>query len=313
MDDNVFLKERFPDTSEQLRPLRELYIFVDGRFLKGNDQGVSVWDHGFLYGDGVFEGLRAYDGKPFRLKAHIDRLYESAKGIQLTIPVSPEELSAIVSKTLEINHLKGAHIRIIVTRGVGGPGLSPRDAIRPSVIVMAYPMPPMLGEKPIRMMISSVRRRPPVVIDSKVKCLNYLNCILAKIQAITFGADDAFMLDMEGYLAEATGENVFLVKNQVLHTPLLTNALGGITRATVIDIADALGLPVMEKNITVQELYTADEVFVCGSAAEIVPVAEVDGRIVGDGDLGPITHKVREKFREMTQNTTSPSIKKERR
>lgn len=302
MDEKEFLRDRFPSTHQEMSRHRDLYIFVDGRFLKGDEQGVSVWDHGFLYGDGVFEGLRVYRGKPFRLEAHVDRLYDSAKGIQLTIPVNREELSSIVLKTIEINRLDEAHVRVIITRGVGAPGLSPRDCIRPSVVVMAYPMPLMLGEKPIRMMISTVRRRPPVVIDSKIKCLNYLNCILAKIQAITFGADDAFMLDMEGYLAEATGENAFVVRHGKLYTPLLTNALAGITRATVMEIAEARGYRVIEKNITGQELYTADEVFICGSAAEIVPVAEIDGRIIGNGQTGPITHQLREAFKEVTRS-----------
>ncbi len=297
-----FLREKFPPMGEKISYLRDLYIFVDGEFVKSNAQAVSVWDHGFLYGDGVFEGLRAYKGKPFRMEEHIDRLFESAKSIQLTIPVTHDDLCSIVLKTLAVNDLKNAHIRVIVTRGVGTPGLSPNECIRPSVIIMAYPMPPMLGERPIRMMVSSVRRRPSVTIDSKVKCLNYLNCILAKIQALALGADDAFMLDMEGYLAEATGENAFIVKKGKLFTPFLSNALGGITRQTVMEVAEKLGNEVTEKNITIHELYTADEVFICGSAAEIVPVSEIDGRTIGTGDMGSVTQRLREAFHELTTN-----------
>ncbi|AEF96823.1 branched-chain-amino-acid transaminase [Methanotorris igneus] len=275
-------------------------VYLNGKFVDKEDAKISVYDHGLLYGDGVFEGIRAYDGVVFKLKEHIDRLYDSAKSICLKIPMSKEEMEKVVIETLRVNNLRDAYIRLVVTRGVGDLGLDPRKCKNPTIFCIAEPMKPLLGEDGIRVITASVRRLPVDVLNPAVKSLNYLNSILAKIQANYAGVDEAFLLDAEGYVAEGTGDNIFVVKNGVIKTPPVSSSvLRGITRDTVIDLAKELGYEVIEERLTLHELYVADEVFITGTAAEIVPVIEIDGRKINDGKIGEITKKLREKFKEV--------------
>ena len=293
-----YSSEKFiPDLKGVLGDLYDLYVYIDGKFLRGEDAKISVFDHGLLYGDGVFEGIRAYDGAVFKLDEHIDRLHDSAKAIGIDkIPLTKQELKEALLETLRRNRLQNAHIRVIITRGAGKPGLDPRRSVRPSVIVSAYPFPPLLGEKPVRLITASIRRKS-YSIDAKIKSLNYLDNVLAKLQAAAVGVDDAIMLDVDGSVGEGTGENLFVIKNEKIFTPSTLAALHGITRATVMQLAQKLGYEVCEKTVTIQELWTADEVLLSGTGAEITPVAEIDGRKIGKEAPGPITQKIRDAYK----------------
>ncbi|HID47594.1 MAG TPA: branched-chain-amino-acid transaminase [Methanothermococcus okinawensis] len=272
-------------------------VYLNGKFVDKEDAKISIYDHGLLYGDGVFEGIRAYDGVIFKLKEHIDRLYDSAKSILLEIPLSKEEMEEVVVETVRINKLRDAYIRLVVTRGVGDLGLDPQKCSNPSIFCIAEPMNPLLGESGIRVITSSIRRLPVDVLNPAVKSLNYLNSILAKIQANYAGVDEAFLLDTEGYVVEGTGDNIFVVKDGIIRTPPVSSSiLRGITRDTVIDIARELGYTVLEDRITLHQLYVADEVFITGTAAEIVPVVEIDGRIINEGKIGEITKRLKKEF-----------------
>ncbi len=282
--------------------LFNLEVFVNGEFTKGADAKISVWDHGLLYGDGVFEGIRAYKGGVLKLDEHIDRLFDSAKAIRIAMPISRDDIRQIVLEVTRRNRLTDAHIRIIVTRGIGKPGLDPRKCKQASVIVMAYPFPPLLGHQPVRLISSSIRRKAPASVDARIKSLNYLDNILAKLQANAAGVDDAIMLDMNGCIAEATGENIFCVKQRVVSTPLLTAALPGITRSTVIELVRQIGFVAQERQMTLGDLYTADEIFLTGTAAEVVPVGEIDGRIINDGKVGTITKRLMDAYEKVVTN-----------
>ncbi|MBW9222742.1 branched-chain-amino-acid transaminase [Methanothermococcus sp. SCGC AD-155-C09] len=272
-------------------------IYLNGKFVDKGDAKISVYDHGLLYGDGVFEGIRAYDGVIFKLKEHIDRLYDSAKSILLKIPHSKEEMEKIVVDTVKINNLRDAYIRLVVTRGIGDLGLDPEKCPEPTVFCIAEPMKPLLGDSGIRVITSSIRRLPVDVLNPAVKSLNYLNSILAKIQANYAGVDEAFLLDSEGYVAEGTGDNIFVVKNGVIKTPPLSSSvLKGITRDVVIDLAKDMGYSILEERLTLHELYVADELFITGTAAELVPVIEIDGRVINNGNIGEITKSLKEEF-----------------
>ena len=290
-------EEFHPDLKGILKDLYELYVYIDGKLVRGEDAKISMFDHGFLYGDGVFEGIRAYDGAIFKLDEHIDRLYDSAKAIGIDVPLTKEALKKAILETVRKNNLQNCHIRPIITRGAGRPNLDPRMSVRPSVIVMAYPFPPSLGEKPLRLMTSSLRRKS-YSIDAKIKCLNYLDNILARLQAVTAGFDDAIMLDIDSSVAEGTGENVFFVKNERICTPLTTAALQGITRATVIELSRKLGYEVCERTVTIQEIWTADEAFYAGTGVEIASIAQIDGRNIGKNTPGSITKKIMSAYRE---------------
>jgi len=292
--------EKFqPPLSEMLGSNYDSYVYVDGKFVKGEDAKISVFDHCVLYGDAVFEGIRAYGGKPFKLDEHLDRLFDSAKTLSIPVPLTKEEFKAVIGQLLELNGLRDAHIRPQVTRGAGRVGIDPRRAARPSVFVIAAPMAPLLGENPVRMITSSIRRKPPDCTDSKIKSVNYLESVLARLQANAAGVDDAILLDHHGFVAEATGENVFVVKRGRVLTPDTTCALAGVTRATIIELAAKLGYPVVVSNLTLQDLYSADEVFLTGTGAEVVPVGEVDGRVIGDGKVGTTTSQIRQAYREL--------------
>lgn len=285
-----------------------ILVYIDGKFYPKEEAKISVFDHGFLYGDGVFEGIRAYDGIVFKLREHIDRLYSSAHAIMLDIPLTREEMIEAVLETLRRNNLRDAYIRLVVTRGVGDLGLDPRKCSKPSVIIIAVPMLKLYDEekrrKGISAIISWIRRDPVDATSHEIKSLNYLNSILAKIEANNVGADEAIILDTNGYICEATGENIFIVKDGKLYTPPRSSgALPGITASVVKKIAAKLGYEVIERNITVTELYNADEAFLTGTGAEIMPIREVNGRRIGDGRMGPITERILEEFMKVVRDS----------
>ena len=285
---------------------KELLVYIDGEYYPKSRAKISVYDHGLLYGDGVFEGIRAYNGVVFKLKEHIDRLYRSAHAIMLQIPVSKEEMIKIVLETLRKNQLKDAYIRLVVTRGVGDLGLDPRKCQKPTIIVITDTIAlhkSEAKEKGITAMLTWVKRDLVDATTHEIKSLNYLNSILAKIEANINGVDEAICLDKNGYICEGVAENIFIVKNGRIYTPpSYTGALPGITAEAVKELAKSIGYEVIEKNITPYELFTTDEVFFTGTAAEIVPVREINKRQIGDGKPGPITRRLMEEFPKLVQN-----------
>lgn len=280
-----------------------LLIYLNGEFVPKEEAKISVYDHGFLYGDGVFEGIRAYSGNVFRLKEHVNRLYDSAKSIMLPIPHTKEEMEEIILETLRKNRFDTAYIRVIVSRGVGDLGLDPKKCSRAQVIVIAEELALFskdLYEKGLEVISVSVRRNRPDTLSPNVKSLNYLNNILAKIEAHQAGVSEALLLNTEGYIAEGTGENVFMVKDgRILTPPVYLGALKGITRGVIIEVAKKLGYPMEEQPFTLHDVYSADELFFTGTAAEVVPVIKVDGRVIGEGKPGPITLHLLEEFRKV--------------
>lgn len=285
-------------------------IYIDGRFYDEKQAKISVFDHGLLYGDGVFEGIRAYNGRVFKLEEHIDRLFYSAKAILLNVPISHEELCAATVEACRRNKIRDGYIRLLVTRGVGTLGLNPNKCKRPSVIIIADKIqlyPPEYYEKGLEIVTVPTTRNLHGAVNPAIKSLNYLNNILAKIEANNAGCEEAIMLNAAGYVAECTGDNIFLVKNRHLLTPPLSaGALYGITRGTVIDLATAAGLPVSEPNLTRYDVFNADECFVTGTGAEIVPVVKVDGRVIGDGRPGPVTRDLVKAYHSLTNSTGEP-------
>ncbi|MGE5484309.1 MAG: branched-chain-amino-acid transaminase [Ignavibacteriales bacterium] len=281
--------------------LAGLKVYVNGRFVPAEEASISVFDRGLLYGDAVFEGIREYDGKVFKLDEHVDRLYASAHILRLEIPVSRAQMKDIILETLRVNGLRDAHMRPIVTRGTGALGLDPSGA-KPSIIVFAHPWPPFLGGKGVRLKTASWRRIPPECLDSKVKCVGaYVNSVLAEMEAKAAGYDEALLLDTLGFVAEGPGENVLLVKNGELLSPHVTNVLDGITRRTVLALAGEMGIPVRETNLTLGDVYTADEAMMCGTAVEIAAIAEVDDRRIGVKAPGEITSRLQDKFRDLVK------------
>jgi len=286
---------------------QELFIHIDGKFYPKSEAKVSVYDHGLLYGDGVFEGIRAYDGVVFKLKEHIDRLYMSAHTLMLHIPLTKEKMTRAVLDTLKKNKLKNAYIRLVVTRGVGDLGLDPRKCSKPTIIVITEPTISLHSkekkEKGITTMITWVKRDPVDSTSHEVKSLNYLNSILAKIESNIAGVDEAICLDKTGFVCEGVAENVFIVKEgNVITPPTSTGALRGITRMAVMKLAQKLGYPLEERNITPNELFTADEVFFTGTAAEIAPVITVNKRTIGNGKPGPVTKRLLQEFEKIVRN-----------
>lgn len=284
-------------------------MYIDGEFVPESQAKISVFDHGFLYGDGVFEGIRAYNGKIFRFWEHIDRLYDSAKTINLDIPIKKEEFAKIIVETLKRNNLKDAYIRPIVTRGVGDLGLDPRKCKKPTIIVITKPWEKLYGslyERGLKAVTVTVRRNPVDSLPPNIKSLNYLNNILGKIEANVKGGDEAIFLDVHGYVSEGSGDNIFIVKKGVVITPPAVNSLPGITRQVVIELLQKLKIPFKEINIGLYDLYTADEVFVTGTAAEIAPVVMIDGRIISDGKPGKITRLLMEEFKKLTETEGVP-------
>ncbi len=282
-----------------------MIIYLDGEFVPKEQAVVSVFDHGLLYGDGVFEGIRAYYGRVFKLDEHLDRLYDSARTVAMEIPISKDEMREVVLETLRRNNLNDAYIRLVVTRGMGDLGLDPRKCNEPTIFCIAASIqlyPDELYEKGLAVITVSTRRNISTACVPRVKSLNYLNNIYAKIEANLVGAPEAIMLNAEGYVAEATGDNIFIVKDGVLITPpTYVGILEGVTRNTVMDIARNKGIPVKESLFTLFDVYNADECFLTGTAAEVIPTVQVDGRLIGDGRPGKMTRELITAFRELTK------------
>ncbi|MED2765815.1 branched-chain-amino-acid transaminase [Bacillus thuringiensis] len=278
-------------------------IFLNGEFVSKGQAKISVYDHGYLYGDGVFEGIRVYEGNVFKLAEHLIRLYESAKSIMLEIPYTLEEMKDIVVMTIRKNKLFNGYIRIVISRGVGNLGLSPDSCLRPSVVVIAEQLSLFSSEyykTGIPVVTVATRRNRPDVLSPQVKSLNYLNNILVQIEAKLAGVQEAIMLNEQGYVAEGSGDNVFIVKGDKLITPPISaGALEGITRNSIIKIGLQLGFDVREELFTRHDVYVADEVFLTGTAVEVIAVTKVDGRTIGFGKIGPHTNRFSEKFKDI--------------
>ncbi len=280
-------------------------VYIDGNLYAKEDAKISVYDHGLLYGDGVFEGIRSYGGKVFRMQAHLDRLWCSAKAILLDIPMTKDALAGAIEQTLAVNGIQDGYIRVIVTRGAGSLGLDPNHCRNPQVIIITDYIslyPEEYYRNGLEIVTVSVARNHPAVLSPRIKSLNYLNNILAKIEGQQAGCVEALMLNHKGEVAECTGDNIFLVRGGVLLTPSLESGiLEGITRDAVIEIACASGIPVREVPLTKHDVYVADECFLTGTAAEVVPVVKVDRRTIGTGVPGPITSNLRERFHQLTR------------
>jgi branched-chain amino acid aminotransferase len=288
-------------------------IFIDGKFCSERDAKVSVFDHGLLYGDGVFEGIRAYNGRVFKLKEHVDRLFASAKAILLKIPLSQEEMMKATVETIRANKLRDCYVRLIVTRGIGTLGLNPRSCKQPSVIIIAGKIqvyPAELYARGMDIVTVPTVRNLHSAVNPAIKSLNYLNNILAKIEANNAGVEEAVMLNAEGFVAECTADNLFIIKNGALFTPPLSaGALYGITRGTVMELAEQLGVKVSEPNLTRYDLFNADECFLTGTGAEIMPVIKIDGRVIGSGSPGKLTLKLTEEYHALTKVSGEPIYK----
>ena len=280
-------------------------IYIDGQLYGESEAKISVFDHGLLYGDGVFEGIRIYHGRVFRLTAHLKRLYESARAICMEIPISVEEMEKATLETVAANGLRDGYIRLVVTRGVGSLGLNPFQCPKPSIIIIASTIklyPAERYEKGLHLITCSTRRPTPAALSPQVKSLNYLNNVMAKIEALQAGCEEGIMLNEQGYVAECTGDNVFVIKDGTVTTPPISSgALDGITRQAVIGILSQLGIPCREAVMTRHEIYTADECFLTGTAAEVIAAVKLDSRVLGNGSPGPITQRVIEAFHELVK------------
>ena len=285
-------------------------VYINGKFYSEKNSKISVFDHGLLYGDGVFEGIRAYHGRVFKLKEHIDRLFYSAKAILLNIPMSKQQLMDATVETCRKNNLNDGYVRLVVTRGAGTLGLNPNRCSNPQVIIIADTIqlyPASLYKKGMEIVTVATTRNHHNAVNPAIKSLNYLNNILAKIEANTAGYEEAIMLNSEGYVAECTGDNLFIIKDNQMFTPSLSSgALHGITRQTSIDLVGELGVSTSEPNLTRYDLYNADECFLTGTGAEIVPVVKIDERKIGDGKPGKITKKLVKAYQELTKVSGEP-------
>jgi branched-chain amino acid aminotransferase len=278
-------------------------IYLNGEYVAKENATVSVYDHGFLYGDGIFEGIRIYDGNIFKCKEHLKRLYDSAKSIMLDIPLSFSEMQDVLVETIRRNELRDGYIRLVVSRGPGDLGLDPRRSPKANIIIIVeklsiYPEEAYING--LRTVSVSTRRNVPDALNPKIKSLNYLNNILVKIQANLAGVGEAIMLNSQGYVAEGSSDNIFIIKNGVVFTPpAYVGALEGITRAAIMEICARTGVPLKEEPFTLHDVYVADEVFFTGTAAEVIAVREVDGRVIGEGKAGPITTGLLQEFRKI--------------
>jgi branched-chain amino acid aminotransferase len=283
-------------------------VWINGKLFDKADAKISVFDHGLLYGDGVFEGIRIYGGKVFRLREHIERLYESARHILLEIPLGREQMTQAVLDTVKANAKQDGYIRLVVTRGAGSLGLDPNKCSDPQVIIIVDDIslyPAEFYEKGLEVITASIIRNHPNALNPRIKSLNYLNNILAKIEAVRAGCQEAIMLNHNGEVAECTGDNIFVVKHGLLRTPhLVAGILEGITRNAVLELARAAKIPVQEMALTRHDIYSADECFLTGTAAEVVSVVKCDGRPIGNGKPGPITRQLRERFHQLVRQTT---------
>lgn len=285
-------------------------VYIDGKSYDEGNSKISVFDHGLLYGDGIFEGIRAYNGRVFKLKEHIDRLFHSAQAILLKLPLTHAELIAAVVEAFRRNNVRDGYIRLVVTRGVGTLGLNPNRCKHPSVIIIAGKIqlyPPDLYRKGMEIVTVPTARNLHSALNPAIKSLNYLNNILAKIEANNAGCEEAVMLNAEGFVAECTGDNLFIVKEgQLMTPPLSAGALYGITRKVVMEIAAESGLKVSEPNLTRYDLFNAEECFLTGTAAELMPVVKIDGRLIGSGEPGPVTERLVAQYHALTKVSGEP-------
>ena len=290
--------------------VKEAKIFIDGKFYSEADAKVSVFDHGLLYGDGIFEGIRFYSGRVFRLEQHLERLWNSARSICLRIPMTQQEMTEALLETIRKNNLRDGYVRLVVTRGVGNLGLNPEQCKSPSVIIIVATIALYHEDfyrKGLSIVTVATRRTNPAALNPAVKSLNYLNNVMARIEANLANADEALMLNDAGNVAECTADNVFVIKNgQIFTPPISAGALQGITRSIVFEIGSEFHIKVTEADLTRHDVFVADECFLTGTAAEIIPVVKADSRIIGNGKAGPITTRIITRFREMTQNTGTP-------
>ncbi len=278
----------------------ENIIYIDGKYYPRSEAKVSVYDHGFLYGDGVFEGIRVYDGYVFKLDEHLKRLYDSAKSISLRVPIDKVKFKEVILETVRKNGFRDSYLRVLVSRGYGDLGLNPQKCPKPSIIVIADHMPPLYDGINATAVVAATRRNCPDALDPMIKSMNYLNNILAKVEANHAGVHEAIMLNQNGTICEGTSDNIFIVKNGELVTPPLTDgALDGITRRTVIQLAREMKIPVDERSLTVHELLSADEAFLTGTAAEIGPLVEVNHQRIGEGEQRPVTLRLIEAFKKI--------------
>jgi branched-chain amino acid aminotransferase len=290
--------------------IKEAKIYIDGKFYSEADAKISVFDHGLLYGDGIFEGIRFYNGRVFRLEEHLHRLWDSARSICLEIPMTMRDMTEAVLETIRQNRLRDGYIRLLVTRGIGNLGLNPTQCKSPSVIIITATIALYHEDfyrKGLTIVTCATRRSNPAALNPAVKSLNYLNNVMARIEANLAGADEALMLNDAGNVAECTADNVFIVKHgQIFTPPVAAGALRGITRSVVFEMAAELGVKVRETDITRHDVFVADECFLTGTAAEIVPVVKADGRSIGNGKPGPITGRIIARFRQVTHETGTP-------
>lgn len=282
-------------------------IYIDGQFYDKENAKISVFDHGLLYGDGVFEGIRFYNGRVFRLEEHMARLFDSAKAICLDVGLERAEITEALLETIRQNNLRDGYVRLVVTRGCGDLGLNPSLCPRATVFIIASKItlyPPDKYENGLHVVTCATRRIPHGALSPMVKSLNYLNNVLAKIEAQQAGAGEGLMLNEQGYVAECTGDNIFTVKNGRIFTPPISSgALAGVTRAVVFEIASELGIPISEPEMTRYDIYTAEECFLTGTAAEVIPAVRLDNRMIGDGSPGPVTKRLIARFHELTAAT----------
>jgi branched-chain amino acid aminotransferase len=288
----------------------DMKIYIDGKFCNENQAKISVFDHGLLYGDGIFEGIRAYNGRVFKLKEHVDRLFASAKALLLQIPMAHAGIMDAVVEACRRNEIHDGYIRLVVTRGVGTLGLNPNRCKNPTVIIIADKIqlyPPAFYQQGMAIVTVPTVRNLHSALNPAIKSLNYLNNIMAKIEANNAGVEEAILLNAEGFVAECTGDNLFIVKEGQLFTPPLSaGALYGITRRVVMELASESGMPVSEPNLTRYDLFNADECFITGTAAELVPVVKIDGRVIGSGRPGPLTQKLVAQYHSLTKVSGEP-------
>lgn len=297
----------FSHNQEPSERMSSVEIYINGTYYAKEDAKISVYDHGLLYGDGVFEGLRSYSGKVFRLQQHLDRLYESARAIMLTIPMEPEQLGEAVQATVERNNISDGYVRLVITRGAGYLGIDPGRTSDPQIIIIADHIelyPRSLYENGMEIVTASTIRNHPGALNPRIKSLNYLNNVLAKLEGKRAGCMEALMLNHRGEVAECTGDNIFIVrKGRLLTPPIDAGILEGITRNAIIELAQGMDIEVLENTMSRHDVYVADECFLTGSAAEVIPVIKVDDRVIGDGTVGKMTKQLSDAFHQLVRQS----------